>query len=62
MLGHKGAMRRYRASFRTVNRWIDECGRERLLKMREKQTRWPEHKLNTRDVGRLLSTAFPVRT
>jgi hypothetical protein len=60
MLGFNECRRRYHANFRLVSRWIDECGRERLTKAREGQTRRSELKLNRAEIGAVLDRAFPV--
>jgi hypothetical protein len=60
MLGFNECRRRYHANFRLISRWIDECGRERLTKAREGQTRRSELKLDRRDVGVILNKAFPL--
>jgi hypothetical protein len=58
-LGRNGCMRRYHCGHRAINRWLDECGRERLQAMRDRET---GARLTRGDVGRLLSQAYPVRT
>jgi hypothetical protein len=44
-LGLKGCRRRYRADWRQIYRWLEECGREKLIEARRRQT-------GDRDVGR----------
>jgi hypothetical protein len=60
MLGRNGCERRYTAGHATIDRWIDECGRERLMKSRARQTRRPDRQLNRTEVGSILQRAFPV--
>jgi hypothetical protein len=62
LLGPKECRKHYRAGFPTFSRWVDECGRERLARLREVETRRPDLKLNRGDMGCLLSKAFPVES
>jgi hypothetical protein len=54
-LGQVGCENRYGAHRRTIHRWLEECGRERLTRMRDAQ------RLNRRDIAPILSKAFPVK-
>jgi hypothetical protein len=60
LLGPKECRQHYRAGFPTFSRWVDECGRERLARLREVETRRPDLKINRGEMGRILSSAFPV--
>jgi hypothetical protein len=62
-LGIMGCVRRYNTDSRRVHRWLDECGRERLVKARLAQVRPPSAgNFDLVDVGRIISRAYPVRT
>jgi hypothetical protein len=57
-LGHRHCERHYQASNRLIDRWIAENGGTKLLD--ERAAYVGDRRLNRRDVGRILSRAFPV--
>lgn len=60
-LGLKGCCRRYAAGWRTIVRWRNERGAERLIAARDKHMKGYAPGLSLGDVGRMLSKAYPVQ-
>lgn len=57
-LGVKGCARRYQTSPNRIYRWLEERGKDRLISLRENETR--VRGLDRIQMGRMLSKAFPV--
>jgi hypothetical protein len=54
-LGTKQCRKRYQATYSTISRWLDECGRDRLLALRQR-----EIAVRAAEIGRIVSRAYPV--
>jgi hypothetical protein len=59
-LGLKGCRRRYRADWRQIYRWLDECGREKLIDARRRQTGDRDVGRRVRIMGSVICNAYPV--
>lgn len=56
-LGSKGCERRYGVGWRTICRWREERGRDRLETLR---ARYLGRRITVLDIGRVISRAYPI--
>lgn len=64
-VGRRACEEWYGAGFRAINRWLEECGKERLIALRAafvlNRIKDARRRRTVADVARILAQAIPVR-